>query len=112
MNQRRIRQIGSTVAAITTVVYFWLVCLASTCSLTLPIPVASGGHEHHDQDATQSSLCAWACQVTSEGGLVASAPAELPGLVSIASVVPHIDPLSASPSPLLQSRAPPMFTLG
>ena len=112
MNQRRIRQIGSTVVAITTVVYFWLVCLASTCSLTLPLPVASGGHEHHDHDTTQSSLCAWACQVTSEGGLVASAPAELSGLVSIASAVSPIKSLSAFPSPLLQSRAPPIFTLG
>jgi hypothetical protein len=95
----------SAVALAVAGIYLALSLASSTCLLL-------HSTTHHSDSDTQSSLCAWACQVTSEGGLVASAPAELPGLVSIASVVPLIDPLSASPSPLLQSRAPPMFTLG
>jgi hypothetical protein len=67
---------------------------------------------HHSESSTQSPLCAWACQVTSEGGLAASTPTEVSGLVSIASVVPLGEPLSAFPSLSLHSRAPPVSTLG
>ncbi|MEI8013555.1 MAG: hypothetical protein WCH20_01825 [Nitrospira sp.] len=100
----------SAVALAVAGMYLALSLAASSCLLLHNTTHHSDSH-HSDSD-TQSSLCAWACQVTSEGGLAASVPAELPGLVSIASVVPLIDSLSASPSPSLQSRAPPMFTLG
>jgi hypothetical protein len=112
MNARRGRQLGSIIAGITTVVYFGLVCLAATCSPAVPTASSHGGHEHHDHDATHSPLCVWACQVTSEGGLVASAPAEGSDPVSITSVAPLVEPRSAFPSPSLRSRAPPIPTLG
>jgi hypothetical protein len=112
MTACRVRQIGSTVASIVAIVHFGLVCLAATCSLALPTTSIPGGHEHHDHDATHSLLCAWACQVTSEGGLVASAPAEGPALVSLTPVAPLVEPLSASPSFSSHSRAPPVSTLG
>jgi hypothetical protein len=100
----------SAVALAVAGVYLALSLAASTCLLLHSTTHHSGSH-HSDSD-TQSSLCAWACQVTSEGGLVASAPAKHYGLVSIASTVSPIKSLSVFPSPLLQSRAPPIFTLG
>jgi hypothetical protein len=67
---------------------------------------------HHSDSGTQSPLCAWTCQVASEGGLVASAPKEVSSLVSITPFALLIEPLSATPSPSLHSRAPPASLLG
>lgn len=100
----------SAVALAVAGIYLALSLASSTCLLLHSTTHHSDSH-HSDSD-TQSSLCAWACQVTLEGGLVASAPAEHSGLVSLASVVPLLESLSAVPSPLLQSRAPPISTLG
>jgi hypothetical protein len=67
---------------------------------------------HHSEPGTHSPLCAWACQVTSEGMRMSFAPAAVPGAVSITSVIFFMQPLPTSPSFLLPPRAPPVFTLG
>lgn len=104
------RTMVGSVAGITAVVYLVLVCLAAGC---LFMHAGSpGGHDHHAQDSGHSALCAWACQASSESGLVASGPAEISGLVAIASLVPLVEPLSTSPSSSTHSRAPPVSTLG
>jgi hypothetical protein len=109
---RRRRHIGNTVAGITAVVYFGLVCLVAVCAPVLPTAASSAEHAHHDHDAAHSPLCAWACQAVSHSGLAASIPAEVPNLVVFASVVSHVTLLSASPSISLHPRAPPVSTLG
>ena len=100
----------SAVAVAVAGMYLALSIAASTC-LFLHSP-AHHSESHHSESGTHSPLCAWACQVISEGGLVASAPAEVSGLVSITSVAPFVEPLSAAPPLLLHSRAPPVATLG
>jgi hypothetical protein len=100
----------STMAMAIAGIYLALTLAASTCLFLHSTTHHSESH-HSDSDA-QSSLCAWACQVTSEGGMVASAPAEGSALVSLTPIAPLVEPLSASPSLSLHSRAPPVSTLG
>jgi len=108
----RISRIGSTVAGITAVVYFGLVCLVAMCNPAMPATAGSGEHTHHDHDVAHSPLCSWACQATSPGGLSTAAPAEVSGLVVPADVDPPHVPISAPASALLHSRAPPVYPLG
>lgn len=113
MMSRRFKQFANVVVGITAVIYLGLVCLASTCSLALPVSVHAGGHEsHHSHESTHSSLCAWACQATSESGLVASAPTDVSGLVVHAPVVFPVQPVSVFSVSSLRSRAPPLLPLG
>ena len=104
----RNRPVGSAIAGITVVVYFGLVCLVAMCAVAMPMVVGSGEHAHHDHDAAHSSLCAWACQATSQGGLPISAPAEFANLVTFASIESPGTPFAGPPSALLPSRAPPV----
>lgn len=112
MKTSRISRIGSTVAGITAVAYFGLVCLVAMCNPAMPTAAGSGEHAHHDHDAVHSPLCAWACQATSSGGLPTAAPVEVSGLVVPADVDSLHDLLSALSSALLHSRAPPAYLLG
>jgi hypothetical protein len=100
----------SAVALAVAGMYLALSLAASTCLLLHSTTHHSDSH--HSGSDTQSSLCAWACQVTSEGGLVASAPADTSDLVSLAPEVFLVESLPAIPSPSLHSRAPPISTLG
>jgi hypothetical protein len=109
---RRHRHFGGTLAGITAVVYFGLVCLVAMCNPAMPTAAGSGEHTHHDQDAAHSPLCAWACQATSSGGLPTAAPEAVSVLVIPADVHPPHDPFSAPVSALLHSRAPPVLPLG
>lgn len=112
MKTARISGIGNTVAGITAVVYFGLVCLVAVCSLAMPTAVDSGEHAHHDHDAAHSPLCAWACQAASSGGFPTAVPAEVSGLVVSTDVdLPH-NPFSTPASAVPHSRAPPVLPLG
>jgi hypothetical protein len=110
--QHRRKHFGKTLAGITAVVYFGLVCLVAACAPALPTASSSGEHAHHQHEAAHSPLCAWACQAVSHSGQTASVPAEVPSLVVFASVVPHITQPPACPSVSLHPRAPPAYTLG
>lgn len=88
--------------------YLALSLAASSCLLLHNTTHHSDNH-HSDSD-TQSSLCAWACQVASEGVLVASAPADTSDLISFSPEVFLVESLPAVPFPSLHSRAPPIFT--
>ena len=98
------------VALVVAGMYLALSLAASTCLLLHSTTHHSDNH-HSDSD-TQSSLCAWACQVTAEGGLVASAPSDTSNLVSFSQEVYLVESLPTVPSPSLHSRAPPISTLG
>jgi hypothetical protein len=100
----------SAVAMAIAGIYLALSLAASTCLFLHSTTHHS--ESHHSESDTHSPLCAWACQVNSEGGLVTASPVEMSGLVTITSVTPHAEPLSAYPSPSLHSRAPPVSTLG
>lgn len=94
-------------------IYFWLVCLAATCSLALPVSAHAGGHEqHHSHETAHSSLCAWACQATPESGLVALIPTDVFELVVLVPVVTPVHSISVASVSMLRSRAPPVFPLG
>jgi hypothetical protein len=113
MTRRFNRIFGSVVAGLTAVVYAGLVCLAATCSLAFPVSAHADGHgSSHHHDAAHSPLCAWACQATSENGLVASAPTDV--AESAVFVSPERPPQSVSLASVscLPSRAPPLCPFG
>jgi hypothetical protein len=93
-----------------TVVYVALVVMAAGC-VSMPVS-ASEGHDHHSQDSTHSSLCAWSCQMMSQSGPVASVPTVVVGFVAVPVTAPSVDSHSASLPTLRPSRAPPVFPLG
>ncbi|MCM3905834.1 MAG: hypothetical protein ND866_29435 [Pyrinomonadaceae bacterium] len=95
------------VAGFVALVYASLAVMAASCAMSHVDP--SSGHAHHgsQESAPHNALCAWACQATSDAGLVP----ELPAL----STVPVVRLVVSSPnqeipllsSTLLRSRAPP-----
>lgn len=95
------------VAGLVALVYASLVVMVSTCSFSHG--EASTGHAHHDSHdaAPHNAFCAWACQSTSDAGLVAAPPALSVGpVVQFVAAFSHRVLLSPSSS-LLHSRAPP-----
>ncbi|MDP2384014.1 MAG: hypothetical protein Q8N00_14550 [Nitrospirota bacterium] len=98
------------VAGLVALVYASLAAMAGTCSFSHG--EVSSGHAHHDsQDAApHSALCAWACQATSDAGLVTEPPALSVGPVArlVISSPNHVIPSRSSS--LLHSRAPPAIS--
>lgn len=74
--------------------------------------VSSRGHDHHGKESAHSSLCAWACQIITQSGVIASVATGDFGLVSVAAVTPVVELRASSFSASQSSRAPPVFTLG
>lgn len=100
-----VRQILGLVAGVTAGVYLALVCLAACCLFTHA--ASPGGQDHHSRNSGHSPLCAWACQATSDAGLVTELAALSTGLVVrlvVSSPNQEVHSLSSS---LLHSRAPP-----
>ena len=98
------------VAGLVALVYASLAAMAATCSFSHA--EVSSGHAHHgSQDAApHNALCAWACQATSDAGLVTEPLALSVGPVArlVISSPNHVAPLRASS--LLHSRAPPAIS--
>ena len=95
------------VAGLVALVYASLAVMAASCALRHIDP--SNGHAHHGSDkaAPHNALCAWACQATSDAGLVTEPPALSMGpVVQLVVSSPNQETLSLSSS-LLRSRAPP-----
>jgi len=95
------------VAGLVALVYASLAVMAASCALRHVDP--SNGHAHHgsDEAAPHNALCAWACQATSDAGLVTE-----PSALSISPVVQLVvsSPNQKTPSlssSLIRSRAPP-----
>lgn len=96
------------VAGLVTLVYASLAVMAASCALRHVD--SSNGHTHHSshEAAPHNALCAWACQATSDAGLVTE-----PSALSMSPVVqPVISPPNQETpllsSSLLHSRAPPL----
>ena len=88
-------------------VYASLTVIVANCTLSHVDP--SNGHAHHgtQESAPHNALCAWACQATSDAGLIPESPAMSAGLVvQMVVLSPHQEVPSFSSS-LLHSRAPP-----
>jgi hypothetical protein len=95
------------VAGFVALVYASLAVMAATCALSHVDP--SSGHAHHDSQeaAPHNLLCTWACQATSDAGLVTESPALATGpFVRLVVSFLHQETPSCSSS-LLHSRAPP-----
>ena len=95
------------VAGFVALVYASLAVMAASCAMR-HVDTASG-HAHHGshEAAPHNALCAWACQATSDAGLVTESPVWSMGLVVrlvVSSPNQEVPSLSSS---LLRSRAPP-----
>ena len=96
------------VAGFLALVYASLAVMAASCALSHVDP--SSGHAHHGSHEADphNALCAWACQATSDAGLVTESAAWSTGPVvrlSVSSPNQEIPSHSSSP---LRSRAPPL----
>ena len=87
--------------------YASLAAMAASCAMH-HVDTANGHVHHGSQEAApHNALCAWACQATSDAGLVTESPALSPGPV-VRLVVSSLNQVIPSLSPaLLRSRAPP-----
>jgi hypothetical protein len=95
------------VAGFVALVYASLVAVAASCAFSHVDP--SNGHAHHgtQESAPHNALCAWACQATSDAGLIPESPAISTGLViRLVLELPYQEAPSLFSS-LLRSRAPP-----
>jgi hypothetical protein len=100
---------GSTVlvAGFVALVYASLAAMAASCALSHVD--TSSGHAHHGshEAAPHNALCAWACQATSDAGLVPESSTLSTGLVVRLVVSSPNQEVSSLSSALLRSRAPP-----
>ena len=95
------------VAGFVALVYTSLAAMAASCALSHVDP--SNGHAHHSshEASPHNALCTWACQATSDAGMVTETPALSIGpVVQLAVSSPNLAIPSLSSS-LLHSRAPP-----
>ena len=95
------------VAGLVALVYASLAVMATSCALRHIDP--SNGHAHHGshEAAPHNALCAWACQATSDAGLVTE-----PSALSMSPVVQLVVSSPNQEIPSLSSflrcsRAPP-----
>ena len=95
------------VAGLVALVYASLAVMAASCAFRHIDP--SNGHAHHGshEAAPHNALCAWACQATSDAGLVPE-----PAALSMSPVVRLVvsspnQEIPSFSSSLLRSRAPP-----
>jgi hypothetical protein len=95
------------VAGFVTLVYASLAAVAASCALSHVDP--SNGHAHHgsQESGPHNALCAWACQATSEAGLIPEWPTLSMGPVARLVVSPLNQVVPSHSSSLLRSRAPP-----
>jgi hypothetical protein len=108
MRSVRSRHINTMlVAGFVALIYASLAVMAASCAFNHVD--SSNGHAHHgsDEAAPHNALCAWACQATSDAGLVTE-----PSALSISPVAQLVvsSPNQETPSlssSLLHSRAPP-----
>ncbi len=95
------------VAGFVALVYASLAAMAASCALSHVDPSNSHAHHGSKETAPHNALCAWACQATSDAGLVTESPALSMSPVArlVVSSLNQVAPsLSSS---LLRSRAPP-----
>ena len=95
------------VAGFVALVYASLAAVAASCAFSHVD--LSNSHAHHgsQESAPHNALCAWACQATTDAGLIPESPALSTGrVVPLVVSSPHQEIPSLSSS-LLRSRAPP-----
>jgi hypothetical protein len=94
------------VAGLVALVYASLAVMAASCALRHGDP--SNGHTHHgsDEAAPHNALCAWACQVTSDAGLVPEPPTLAMSLIVRFATVPPHQEIPPSSFFSLRPRAP------
>ena len=95
------------VASFLALVYASLAVMAASCALRHVDSASGHAHPSSHEAAPDNALCAWACQATSDVGLVPE-----PTTWSTGPVVQLVvsSPIQVFPSPfssLLHSRAPP-----
>jgi hypothetical protein len=107
MMRTGVSQSAVLVAGCVALVYASLAVIAASCVLSHIDP--SNGHAHHGskEAAPHNALCAWACQATSDAGLVPE-PLTLSStpVVRMMFLSPDLEIHSLSSYPL-RSRAPP-----
>ncbi|THI88276.1 MAG: hypothetical protein CAF41_006150 [Nitrospira sp. CG24A] len=98
------------VAGLVALVYVSLAAMAASCALHHADP--SSRHAHHDshEAVPHNALCAWACQSTSDAGLVTEPPTLATSLVVRLAPLPPNQEAPSSFSSLLHSRAPPLVS--
>ena len=96
------------IAGFVVLVYASLVAVSASCALSHVDP--SNGHAHHgtQESASHNALCAWACQATTDAGLIPESPALSTGLIVQLAVSPPHQRIPSLSSSLLRSRAPPL----
>ena len=94
-------------AGFVALVYASLAAVAASCAFSHVDPSNSHAHHGSHESASHNALCAWACQATSDAGLVPESPALSTGpVVRLVALSPHQEVPSLTSS-LLRSRAPP-----
>ncbi len=95
------------VAGLVALVYASLAVMAAGCALRHVDPSNGDAHHGSDEAGPHNALCAWACQATSDAGLVTEPSAlSMSPVVQLVISSPNQETPSLSSS-LLRSRAPP-----
>ena len=96
------------VAGFVALVYASLAAMAANCALRHVDPSNGHAHPSSHEAAPHNALCAWACQATSDAGLVPEPTTWSTGpVVRLLVSSPNQEIPSRSSSPL-RSRAPPL----
>ncbi|MGH7181329.1 MAG: hypothetical protein ACREJN_05060 [Nitrospiraceae bacterium] len=110
MMRRAVSRSPVIAAGFVALVYSALATMAVSCAMHLVDPASSHAHHgsHEAPPYNDNALCTWACQTTSDTGLVTDLPALSAGAVArlVASSPNQVLPSPSSTQ--LRSRAPPL----
>ena len=95
------------VAGFIALAYVSLTALAASCALSHIDSSSSHAHHGSQESGPHTVLCAWACQATSDAGLIAALPPLSTGPVVRLMLTSPNQNILVRTSSLLHSRAPP-----
>ncbi|TKB69108.1 MAG: hypothetical protein E8D52_09050 [Nitrospira sp.] len=101
-----------SVAGLVAIAYGALLVMAMSC--VLAHADRSQRHQHHHDDqgsSTQTLLCAWACQATTDTAVAVGLPSAVVGMIiGLTDLIPS-QPVLSTHSSVIRSRAPPSIAI-
>ncbi|MDH4088238.1 MAG: hypothetical protein OEV27_15920 [Nitrospira sp.] len=112
MTRSNMSRLWLSVAGLVILVYATLLVMAMGCVLAHADRSQSHQHHHDDQgSSTQTLLCAWACQATTDTVVAVGLPSAVVGtIIGLTDLIPSQLVLSMLSS-AIRSRAPPLIAI-
>ncbi|SLM49319.1 protein of unknown function [Nitrospira japonica] len=100
------KHVCTVLAGFVVLLYVALAGLSTGCLFTHT--VSNVGHNHHKQNSSHSTLCAWYCQATSHAALISQPPSVTAKTVGFQELLPRTIITSVRQTERIHPRGPPL----